>query len=203
MELESNKYKKRLIIICIIMIISIILGQVAKTQTKKESDYFQNLVEIIQATPEEEYNNAITESSENETTTEDQNTTGEETENQHYTKAEALQIAQTISDEYMRIFKYPDAVVTILFTLALSGSIIGIMMYFIFTGWILNKIWPDIKKWLSVLMRILAFIILFYVLYYILILIGIYGQIPFIIYTIYKYIKLKKSEDKEDVIQTK
>lgn len=202
MELESNKYKKRLIIICIIMIISIILGQVAKTQTKKESDYFQNLVEIIQATPEEEYNNAIEESSENETT-EDQNATGEETENQHYTKAEALQIAQTISDEYMRIFKYPDAVVTILFTLALSGSIIGIMMYFIFTGWILNKIWPDIKKWLSVLMRILAFIILFYVLYYILILIGIYGQIPFIIYTIYKYIKLKKSEDKDDVIQTK
>ena len=52
-------------------------------------------------------------------------------------------------------------------------------------------------------MRILAFIILFYVLYYILILIGIYGQIPFIIYTIYKYIKLKKSEDKDDVIQTK
>ena len=77
------------------------------------------------------------------------------------------------------------------------------MMYFILTGWIIQKKTPDIKKWLSIAMRILVLIILLPLLYIPLIIIGIFGQIPFAIYTLYKYIKTKKSEDKDDVIVEK
>lgn len=211
MELESNKYKKRLIIICVILIISVLLGLIAKNQVQKEADYFQNLVEVIQATPEEEYNQAIEGeqgngeqgNGEQQTTNQEEtNENQEQSQNQHYTKKEALEVAQKISNQYTQIFQYPNTLVTLLFTLSMSGSIIGIMMYFIFTEWILKKIWPDIKTWMSVLLRILALIILFYLIYYILILIGVYGQLPFIIYTIYKYIKLKKAEDHGDIIET-
>ena len=76
-------------------------------------------------------------------------------------------------------------------------------MYFDFTKWIINKIWKDIKKWLSILMRILALIILIPILIYVIIIVGIFGQIPLIVYTIYKYIKIKKTEDKDDIIEEK
>ena len=79
----------------------------------------------------------------------------------------------------------------------------GIMMYFIFTGWILKKIWKDIKTWISILMRILILIILVQLLAYPLIIIGLVGQLPFVAYTLYKYIKLRKLEDKDDVIVEK
>ena len=74
-------------------------------------------------------------------------------------------------------------------------------MYFIFTNWIINKVFKDIKKWLSILMRILALVILLPIIGYVIIIVGLFGEIPFIVYTLYKYIKIKKSEDKDDVIK--
>ena len=52
-------------------------------------------------------------------------------------------------------------------------------------------------------MRILILIILVQLLAYPLILIGLVGQLPFVAYTLYKYIKLRKLEDKDDVIVEK
>ena len=86
---------------------------------------------------------------------------------------------------------------------AITGSIIGVMMYFIFTGLIIKKVFPDLKIWMSILMRVLALILLIKMLFYVLITIGVLGQIPFILYTLYKFIKLKKVEDKDDIIKEK
>jgi len=39
--------------------------------------------------------------------------------------------------------------------------------------------------------------------FYTLITIGVFGQLPFVAYTLYKYIKIKNAEDKDDVIKEK
>lgn len=190
MELESIKYKKRLIAICVIVIISVLLGTIAQKQARREADYCDYLVETIQSTPEEEYNKTI-----------EQKAVNEDGEKKHYTKEEALAVAQKMSDEYAKFFKYSNTIVMLIFAFAISGSIIGIMMYFIFTAWLVNKFWPDLNKVMSIILRIAALVILFYALFYILVTIGVFGQIPFVIYTLYKFIKLKKVENKDDIIK--
>lgn len=191
MNLESNKYKNRMIAIVILLIISTILGTVAEKQVKKNADYIDNLVETIQSIPAEEYEEKVK-----------QKELGEDI-SAYETKEKALEITQSWQEVYKPIYKYSEIYAVVVFSLAISGSMIGIMMYYIFTGWILHKIWPDIKLWMSILMRILVLIILLLPLFYILITLGLFGQLPFTIYTLYKYIKTKKAEDKDDVITEK
>ncbi len=193
MSVELKRYRNRIIIMTVIVIIALILGIITTNITRQYYGQVQNLIEVIQSSSEEEYNNRIAERAANE---------GKDI-SEYATKEQALQIANDMAKPYEAIFKYSNLTVVIMFTLSISGPFIGLMMYFIFTGWLINKIWKDIKKWLSVLMRILALVILGYVVTYPLIAIGVFGQIPFIIYTVYKFIRTKKSEEKDDVIKTK
>lgn len=175
---------------CIILLISIILGIIAEKQVKRDADQIDKVVESIQSIPAEEYEEMV-------------RTNQAEGENisAYEKKEKALEVMQKIQKEYTEIFAYPENYVIIIFIFAITGSIIGIMMYFIFTGWLIKKVFPDLKTWMSILMRILALILLIKILLYILITIGVLGQIPFIIYTIYKFIKLKKVEDKDDIVK--
>lgn len=191
MELESMKYKNRLIIIAVILLISVILGTIAEKSVKDEARQVDEIVEVIQGTTEEEYNEVMQE----------KENSGENV-SKTATKQEALNTFQEIQKFYDNIYKNSESAVILMFAFAISGSIIAIMMYFLFFGWIIKRVWPDIKKWLSVFMRILILIIAIPIpaVYYILITIGVFGQIPYVAFTLYKYIKTKKTEDKDDVI---
>lgn len=191
MELESMKYKNRLIIIAVILLISVILGTIAEKSVKDEARQVDEIVEVIQGTTEEEYNEVMQE----------KENSGENV-SKTATKQEALNTFQEIQKFYDNIYKNSESAVILMFAFAISGSIIAIMMYFLFFGWIIKRVWPDIKKWLSVFMRILILIIAIPIpaVYYILITIGVFGQIPYVAFTLYKYIKTKKTEDTDDVI---
>lgn len=187
MELKSNKYKVRLIAIAVIIVLSIILGVVVEKQVLSYSKQVDQVVSAIQAIPEDEYNERVAEKNE-------EGAAG-------YNKAQALDIMQKIQSQYSMIFEYPEPVVIFIFILAISGPVVGIMMYFIITGIILKKAWPELNKWLSIALRIVILLLLLRFLLYPLIIIGVLGQIPFIIYTIYKYIKLRNVENKDDIIK--
>lgn len=190
MELESKKYQKRMIAIVVILIISTILGTIAEKEIRKKSQELDSTVETIRATSEEEY-----EKSREEKTAK----TGKE----YPTKEKLLSTLSEVQDYYHTFIDRQESIGILAFSIAFSGTFMGIMMYFIFTGWVLKKIWKDIKTWISVLMRILILIILVQLLAYPLILIGLVGQLPFVAYTLYKYIKVRKLEDKDDVIVEK
>lgn len=190
MELQSVKYKKRLIILGIIVIISIALGIFAERQVKGYADQVDQVVEKIQSIPEEEY----------EQRAEEENISKETF---GYNKQKALELMQAIQAEYNQIFKYSEGQVILMFIFAIAGSIIGVMIYFIFLGWIINKLLPDLKKWLSIIIRILLLIILFRYVFYLLITLGVLAQIPFILYNLYKFIKLKRTENKDDIVKEK
>lgn len=187
MELKSNKYKVRLIAIAVIIVLSIILGVVVEKQVLSYSKQVDQVVSAIQAIPEDEYNERVAEKNE-------EGAAG-------YNKAQALDIMQKIQSQYSMIFEYPEPVVIFIFILAISGPVIGVMMYFIITGMILKKAWPELNKWLSIALRIVILLLLLRFLLYPLVTIGVLGQIPFIIYTIYKYIKLRNVENKDDIIK--
>ena len=187
MELESKKYQNRMIAIIVILIISTILGTIAEKEIRKKSQELDSTVETIRATTEEEYEKAREEKTAN---------TGKE----YPTKEKLLTTLGEIQDYYHDIIDRQEVVGILAFTIEFSGTFMGIMMYFIFTGWGIKKIWKDIKTWMSVLMRILILVILVQLLAYPLIIIGLVGQLPFVAYTLYKYIKSRKLEDKDDVI---
>ncbi len=191
MVLESNKYKKRLIILCILIIFSLLLAIPVEKTIKQEADKAEEIIEVIQSTPEEEYNRQIEERAAKE---------GKD-KSEYTTKQEVLDTMHKIAEPYEQLYKYKYSTIIILFTVSISAPLVGIMMYFIFTNWIINKVFKDIKKWLSILMRILALVILLPIIGYVIIIVGLFGEIPFIVYTLYKYIKIKKSEDKDDVIK--
>lgn len=187
MELQSIKYKRRLIILGIIIIISIFLGIFAKNKVKEYADQADIAIQNIQSIPEEELEKRATE----------RNISKEELANN---KQQSLKVMQAIQSQYNEIFKYPEGQVVIMFILAIAGPIIGVMLYFIFSGWIIKKLLPDLKRWLSILIRILLLIILIRYILFILITFGIIAQIPFIIYTLYKFIKLRNAENKNDIV---
>ena len=116
MELESKKFRNRLIIIAVIIVISLILGTISEKQNKKYADQVDSIVETIQAIPEEQYSEETEKQIENKQI------------NSIKTKEEALSVMQSIQKYYGDIFKYPESVVILLFTLAFSGTFIGVMM---------------------------------------------------------------------------
>jgi len=192
MELESNKFKRRLIIIAIILIIGILLGELVNKTIKEEAQTVDKMVETIQSTTEEDYNKMVEKKK-------------AEGNGKYVTKEEALSNMQAVQDMYDSIYKNSEGVAIITFALAMSGSIMFIMMYCIFTNWLIYKVVPDIKKWLAIIIQILILIIIIPVplISYLAALIGVFGQLPFAAYTLYKYIKTKKAEDKDDIITEK
>lgn len=190
MNLESTKYKKRLIVMLVILIVAAIIANASQKIISEKATEIDETVEILQAIPSEEYAQRL----------EELKGSGQEL---YESKEDALQSIQETQETYNSIVKYPKIAQIILITLSYSGPMIAIMMYFILTGWIIQKKTPDIKKWLSIAMRVLVLIILLPLLIYAIIIVGIFGQIPFAVYTLYKYIKTKKSEEKDDVIVEK
>lgn len=190
MNLESQKYKKRLIIMLVILIVAAIIGAISQKLIYERAIELDQTVETLQSIPEDEYNQKA----------EELRNAGLQT---YESKQDALDQLQKAQSTYDSIVKYPVFVQAILFTLSYSGPAIAIMMYFILTGWIIQKKIPDIKNWLSIAMRILVLVILLPILVYAIIIVGVLGQIPFAAYTLYKYMKTKKSEDKDDVIVEK
>lgn len=190
MNLESTKYKKRLIIMLVILIVAAIIANASQKIISEKATEIDETVEILQAIPSEEYAKRL----------EELKGSGQEL---YKSKEDALQRIQETQETYNSIVKYPKIAQIILIALSYSGPMIAIMMYFILTGWIIQKKTPDIKKWLSIAMRVIVLIILLPLLIYAIIIVGILGQIPFAVYTLYKYIKTKKSEDKDDVIVEK
>lgn len=195
MELESNKYKKRLNIIIIILIISTILAGIVEQQLRKNSDTIDQMTELIQGTTEEQYNQEM----------EKRKAEGKEIPSYYESKEKALSIMQKYQESYAQIFKYSKGSIILIETIGISGSIIAIMMYVIISDIILKKVIPDIKNWLSIIIRLAILIIMIPIpiCFYTVITIGVFGQLPFLAYTLYKYIKIKKTEDKDDVIKEK
>lgn len=64
MELKSNKYKTRLIVIAVIIVLSIILGIIVEKQVLNYSKQVDQVVSAIQAIPEDEYNERVAEKNE-------------------------------------------------------------------------------------------------------------------------------------------
>ena len=139
MELESKKYKIRMIIIIVVLAFSIVLGVGAEKQCKEYYDQANKIIEIIQSIPEEEYAERIQEEK------------IDSSQDEYATKEKALKTMESIRAFYERLFKYSELYAVAVLSIAVSGTIIGFMMYFVFTGWILHKIWPDMAKWLSIL----------------------------------------------------
>lgn len=196
MELESNKYKKRLTIIVVLLIISVILAIIVERQLKKEAETVDGIVETIQGTTEEEYNETMKKRQES----------GKNVPDYYKTKEQALTTMQAVQERYNQIYtKYNKLTIILVESFALLGSMVAVMMYSIFSGWVIQKVIPNIKKWLSIIIRIAIVIIMLPIptISILLILIGVFGQLPFMAYTLYKYIKIKKTEDKDDIIEEK
>lgn len=196
MELESNKYKKRLNIVIVLLIISTILATIVEIQLKKEAETIDKIVETIQGTTEEEFNENMKKRQEN----------GQDIPDYYETKEKALSTMQKVQNRYSQIYeKYNKPTIILIETVGLLGSMIAIMMYFIDSDWIIKKVIPNIKKWLSITIRIAILIIMIPIpiIFISLIIIGVFGQLPFVAYTLYKYIKTKKTEDKDDIIEEK
>ena len=195
MELESNKYKKRLNIIVIILIISTILASIVEQQLRKELDTIDKITETIQGTTEEQFNEEM----------EKRKTEGKEIPNYYESKEKALSTMQKLQENYAQIFKHSKGSIILIETIGISGSIIAIMMYVIISDLIVKKVIPNIKNWLSIIIRVAILIIMLPIpaCFYTLITIGVFGQLPFVAYTLYKYIKIKNAEDKDDVIKEK
>lgn len=195
MELESNKYKKRLNIIIAILIISTILASIVENQLRKNLEKIDQMTEIIQGTTEEQFNQEM----------EKRKKEGKDIPNYYENKEKALSTMQKLQENYAQIFKYSKGSIILIETIGISGSIMAIMIYVIMSDWIIKKVLPDIKKWISIIIRIAILIVILpiRVCFYTLIIIGVFGQLPFAAYTLYKYIKTKKTEDKDDIIKEK
>ena len=191
MEVNSKTYRNRMIVIVVILIVSTIFGTGIEKRMKKNADYIDQLVETIQSIPAEEYEQKIKEKN------------LDRELSAYESKEKALKITKEWQDFYQPIYSHNELYAISVFSISLSGALIGVMMYYIFTGWILNKVFSDLKLWMSILMRTLVLIILLLPMYYVLVVLGVVGQLPFVIYTLYKFIKTRKDENKDDVLEQK
>ncbi len=192
MELESKKYKTRLIIMLVILIIASIIANITQQVVQKDSESIDETIQLVQSIPKEEYEEKLNQLK----------NTGADIE-LYKSKEDALEQMQKVQDTYDSITKYPRMVQVMLLTLSYSGPIIALVVYFILTGALIRKKLPDIKQWLSIIMRILVLIILSPILIFVFIVAGTFGQIPYAGYTLYKYIKTKKEENEGDIITDK
>ena len=197
-EIVSKKYKRRLVIILILIFIAAflstlfgkILFQKVITPTRDSIDeYYQTL----EATPDEEFQRVI-----------DENHKDLPEDSELRDKQKLLESFKTIQEATDEL---GESGVIIAFYLFFSSVFIGTMIIVIMIRKILYKIWKEMKLWLSVVIPTVIILLLLIVnpvaygffMYFL----GIICQIPLIIYTIVKYIKSKKKEDKDDIIVNK
>ena len=192
MELESKKYKTRLIIMLVILIIASIIANITQQVVQKDSESIDETIQLVQSIPKEEYEEKLNQLK----------NTGADIE-LYKSKEDALEQMQKVQDTYDSITKYPRMVQVMLLTLSYSGPIIALVVYFILTGALIRKNLPEIKQWLSIIMRILVLIRLSPILIFVFIVAGTFGQIPYAAYTLYKYIKNQKEENEGDIITDK
>lgn len=175
--MESNIYKKRLIIIIAFLVISILLSIPVKNSLIKAKINIEETIEFVETHDEEEVK--------------------KETQ---VSKEEALETLNKINDYYSFVDDNSDIILYTGLSIGLFGMLSGFMVYFIICGAVLKKYVPTLKSWMSWLLRIAVLIILLKVLYSPITIMGIIICIPNLIYTIYKYIKTKKEENKDDII---
>ena len=69
------------------------------------------------------------------------------------------------------------------------------------------KIWKDLKVWITIVAPTIIILLLLIIQPGVYLVfsgyLGMFAQIPLLIYTIVKYIKNKKLEDKDDIIESK
>lgn len=194
----SSKYKRRLTIIIVIIILSAILGAIAG-KVIYDSLYptyvaLEESIETLEVTSDEDYYEILKKN--HPELISDENITDRET------TLQALKIVKTAAEN--NIFSYGLGGLCASFYLALSGIAIGTMMIVIIVRKVMYRIWKDLKVWITVVIPII-FIALLLIISPVLYLLftgylGMFAQLPLLIYTFVKYRKAKKEEDKDDII---
>ena len=199
MEPKTSKtYKRRLITIAILIFIaaflSTFLGKIVSEALLPTSNALDESIQTLQSTTDEEYKKIIEE--------QHPDVSNDSDLNDRQKTLDAFLNLQEQADS--NLFKYGEAGISLSFYIALSGIFIGTMILVMIIRAIMFKIWKDLKLWITIVFPVVFILLLliinigFYLIY--ITYLGMIGQIPLLIYTIYKYIKLKKEEDKDDII---
>lgn len=194
----SKKYKKRLIIILVLIIIAAFLstffGKVLYQSLQPTYEALDESIQTLQGTTDEEYQKIIEEKHPD---------VAEDSDLRDRQKT--LDAFITVQDQIdSELYKYGEAGIAFAFYLAISGIFIGTMILVIMIVKIAKRLIKNLKEWLQIVIPVIVILLLTVInLGYYLIFttyLGMVCQIPFLIYNIYKYIKLKKEEDKDDII---
>lgn len=199
MEPKTSKtYKRRLITIAILIFIaaflSTFLGKIVYEALLPTYNALDESIQTLQSTTDEEYKKIIEE--------QHPDVSNDSDLNDRQKTLDAFLNLQEQADS--NLFKYGEAGISLSFYIALSGIFIGTMILVMIIRAIMFKIWKDLKLWITIVFPVVFILLLliinigFYLIY--ITYLGMIGQIPLLIYTIYKYIKLKKEEDKDDII---
>lgn len=199
MEPKTSKlYKRRLITILILIFIaaflSTLFGKIVYESLLPTYNALDESIQTLQATTDEDYKKIIKE--------QHPDVSKESDLNDRQKTLDAFLNLQEQADN--NLFKYGEAGISVAFYFALSGIFIGTMILVIMIRTIMMKIWQDLKLWITIVFPVIFILLLLIInigLYLIFTTyLGMIGQIPLLIYTIYKFIKLKKEEDKDDII---
>ena len=175
--MEAKTYKIRCIVLFIFLLISILIAIPMKNILIEENNILNETIEFVESNDDETVKTETT-----------------------LTKEEALDVLNKMKEYYSFIDEYSESTLYFSLILGMFGLLSGFMLYFILTDIILKKCLPDLKRWMSWLIRIIICILLLPYIYVLIAAIGVFLCIPNFIYQIYKYIKLKNKENKDDII---
>ncbi|MBR3152763.1 MAG: hypothetical protein IKF52_04070 [Clostridia bacterium] len=175
--MESKVYFKRLIVIAVFIVLSLALAYPAKDTLIKEYNSIEDAIEFVEMNDEDKVKDEM-----------------------DLSKEEALDYLNKLKNYYDFVDKNSEVILYLGLALGLFGVFSGFMIYFILTGLLLKKAFPDFKSWMSWLMRIIVLVLLFNFLYVPIGLLGLFLCVPNLIYHVYKYLKTRNIENKEDYI---
>ncbi|MBR3132707.1 MAG: hypothetical protein IKG42_01280 [Clostridia bacterium] len=175
--MESKVYFKRCIVISVFIILSLVLAIPARDSLIKTYNSIEDAIEFVEMNDEDKVKDEM-----------------------ELSKEEALDYLNKLENYYSFVDKNSDLVLYFGLAIGLFGVLSGFMIYFILTGLLLKKIAPNLKSWMSWLMRIIVLILLFNFLYVPIGLLGLFLCIPNLIYHVYKFVKTRNIENKGDVI---
>ena len=196
----SSKYKRRLTIIVVIILVSAFLstlfGKLLYDTLLPTYMAIEDAIDTLEVTSDEDYERVLREKH--------PDLVGEEIGNKEET-LEALKLMRDQSN-YI-IFRYGQGGVIASLYLAFSGIAIGTMILIIMIRKIMYKIWKDLKVWITIVAPTIIILLLLIIQPGVYLVfsgyLGMFAQIALLIYTIVKYIKNKKLEDKDDIIESK
>lgn len=174
----TSVYKKRVILFSVFLIISLLLAIPLQNSLIKSNNSVKDAINFVESNDDEKVK--------------------EET---NMNKEDALESLKKIDEYYSFVENNSAMVLYIGLAYGLFGIFSGFIIYFIVTGLILKKFLPDLKSWMTWLLRILVLIILFTTIYLPISLMGMVLCIPYFVYNTYKYIKEKREENKDDIIK--